>query len=289
MASLAIQFGNRETPIDPTVPGPAAAFAGYAGQVFPITLRAFSDAGLEITPLPTDITWSSQNTNIGQLSATKGMSNSITLGSSTGQTTISVLWNSKAIRGTLAVYCVPNTTAIPVNYDDGTIKGQVIKFVLEPSGPSPSDPLGNTKEIVVGEEQTIDVNSINTLSQASSVNARGSILRMTDALDISGDGLRPIKITSNVGDPIDITKTLQFRNKTINVPIQITIRVADYFGIYTQFGELKNYNFVVQPQESKTVTYGINKDVIKLMVPGVHTNPVRINAVSLDAGQIFLG
>jgi len=288
MASLAIQFGNRLTRIDPTIPGPAAAFAGYAGQRFDMKLLAFVDNGDPIVPIPDDISWNIQDTNRGTLSATIGVSNSVTIGTIPGQTTISVIWKSRNIRGTFMVYCVAQTSPITVSYDDGTIVGQVIKLVSEPSGTSSNDPTGNTKIVIVDETKDVNIANINSITNASSIKPRGSIIRMTDALSVTGDGLHPLKIKSNVGDPINITKTLSFRNKTLNTPIQITIRVADYFDIQTPIGNLQNYNFVIQPQEIRVITYTIDKDVIKTMVPNVYTIPVKINAISLDAGQIFL-
>ena len=288
MASLAIVLANRITPIDPTVPGSAITYAGYPGDVFNITLLAYNDAGEPITPVPDDIAWNIQNTTLAQLSTSKGLNNSITLGPKQGQTAATVIWRSKNIKGIINIDSVGYTSQTTVTSDYGTLVGQVIKLVSTPTPPAPEDPAGATKVVVVTDGQIPDIQAINTSTAQSTLNSRGTIIRMSDALLITGDGLLPININSNVGDPIDIRKTLSFRNKTLNVPIQVTIRVVDYFGIYTPFGELKNYNFIVEPQQTKQVEYGVNKDTIKTLVPNTYQNPIKINAVSLSSGQIFL-
>jgi hypothetical protein len=288
MATLAIVLNDKITPIDPTIPGSAITYAGYPGETFSIQLIAYNDQGTSIIPLPDDIIWDVQNTTVAKLTAFKGLNNTVVLGPSRGETTATVVWRTQNIKGIIKIVTVSSTSQTTVTYDDGTVVGQLIKIVSAPTVPAPGDPAGATK-IYVAEDGVIpDIAAINTTTSQSKLTPRGNIIRMTDALSITGDGLTPTIINSNVGDPIDIRKTLTFRNKTLNVPIQVTLKVADYFGIYTEFGELKNFNFIVQPQEIQNVDYGINKDTIKTMIPNTYTNPVKISAVSMDSGQIFL-
>lgn len=287
MASLALKYQNKITPIDPTIPGGAATFAGYVNELVNMGLIAYNDSGTEVNPIVDDIQWSITNSTVATLGATVGLTNSVTFGPNIGETTITVVWKSKNVKGTFRVITVSHTTMTTVSYDDGVVLGQLIKIVTEPTAPGSNDPAGRTK-IYIANDTIPNLNEINSKTGQSTIDSRGSIIKMTDAMTITGDGLLPIKINSNVGDPINVKKTLTFYNKTLNVPIQVTLLAADYFDIYTEFGSLKNFNFIVQPQEVQTVEYGINKDTIKLLSPDVYNNPIRIKMFSLDSGQILL-
>jgi hypothetical protein len=287
-ASLSLIYGNKITPINPTIPGSAITYAGYAGQIFSVKLIAHAASGESMIPPPEDISWAIQNTTVAKLSGQNGLENSIILGPSRGETVVTVTWQKQNIKGTIKVITVAYTSQTTVTYDDGTILGQLIRLVSEPTELSPNDPAGRTKIYIVKDGMPPSISDLNTVTAKSKLTPRGSIIEMSDALHIAGDGLVPIDIHSNVGDPINVRKTLSFKNHTINVPIQVTIKVADYFTIITPFGELKNYNFVVEPQQTVQVIYGINKNVVKTMIPNVYKNPIKISAVSMDSGQIFL-
>jgi len=111
---------------------------------------------------------------------------------------------------------------------------------------------------------------------------------MSDALTISGNGLHPIVVNSNVGDPVEISKTVHFTNKTKNIPIQVTVRVPDYCDIPTEHGSLKTYNFIVQPLQSTDVVYKTLPDIIKTLSPDTHRTSIKISAIAMTGGPVLL-
>jgi len=151
VASLKIvnSLGGGMIPITSTVGSVAAAYAKHFGQTTSVQLRAFDDFGVEVSPSPQDVVWTSADKLIADLISPIGLTNSIVFGNRLGETSITVKWISKNVQGTVKAVSIGHTDFVPVG-SSPHLGGQTIKIInsqnalLDMKGIGES---GNTKVI----------------------------------------------------------------------------------------------------------------------------------------------